>query len=344
MDESIAIKALTVDQLSRWDDYVELHSDATFFHLAGWASALENGLKHRAHYVYAEKDNKIVGVLPLVHTKSLVFGTKLSSNAFCASGGPLGDSLEVEELLLAEAKRIAHELKVDVLEVRSSKPLGGSWVTNPLYVNFAMPITDDDEKNLLAIPRKQRAMVRKGIKKELVSEESDDLNRFYAMYSESVRNLGTPVFAKRFFSALQSTFGKKCRILMITHEGKDVAAVMSFYFRDTVLPYYGGSVSAARALQGNDFMYWELMRRSAAEGIRVFDYGRSKIDSGSYSFKKNWGFVPENLYYENELIQADRVPEINPNNKKYAFFIGKWKKMPLPLANVVGPIISRTLG
>lgn len=344
MDASVVIRALTDDQTGKWDEYVELHADATFFHLSGWATALKNGLKHAAYYVYAEQNGKIVGVLPLIHTKSLMFGSKLSSCAFCASGGALGDSLEIEGQLLDDAKRIADELKVDVLEVRSNKPLGDDWITNPLYVNFAMPITDDDEKNLLAIPRKQRAMVRKGIKKELQSEETDDLNRFYAMYSESVRNLGTPVFAKRYFVQLQKTFGQRCRMLMITHEGNDIAAVMSFYFKDVVLPYYGGSVSAARSLQGNDFMYWELMRRSAAEGIRTFDYGRSKIDSGSYSFKKNWGFVPENLHYEYALIKADKIPEVNPTNKKYAFVIDKWKKMPLPLANAIGPIISRTLG
>lgn len=344
MSESVFIKQLSEHEFNQWDQYVDSHKDSTFFHRAGWVAALQTGLKHAAHYLYAMENERIVGVLPLIHTKSRLFGNKLSSCVFCASGGALADSELIEQKLLSEANQLAHRLKVDVLEVRSKKPLGSSWITNSLYVNFANGITDDDEKNMLAIPRKQRAMVRKGIKKELRSEETRDLERFYAIYSESVRNLGTPVFAKRYFSVLQNTFGQDCRMLMIVHEGRDIASVMSFYHKDTVLPYYGGSISAARSLQGNDFMYWELMRLSAAEGLKRFDYGRSKLGSGSYNFKKNWGFEPEQLHYEYKLVKADRIPEVNPNNKKYSFFIDKWKKLPLPVANALGPHISRTLG
>ena len=119
---------------------------------------------------------------------------------------------------------------------------------------------------------------------------------------------------------------------------------MSFYFRDEVLPYYGGSRPVARELKGNDFMYWDLMRRAAERGVRIFDYGRSKQGSGSFSFKKNWGFVPQPLYYEYHLVKAREVPEVNPNNPRYRYFIEAWKRLPLPVANTLGPLLARNLG
>ena len=131
---------------------------------------------------------------------------------------------------------------------------------------------------------------------------------------------------------------------MVTHQQQDIAGVMSFYFRDEVIPYYGGSLPISRSLKGNDFMYWELMRISCEQGIRTFDYGRSKIGTGSYSFKKNWGFTPEPLNYEYYLVKSDMIPEVNPMNPKYQMFIKAWRKLPLPLANFIGPMLAKNLG
>ena len=132
---------------------------------------------------------------------------------------------------------------------------------------------------------------------------------------------------------------------MITHEGRDIAGVLNFYFKDEVLPYYGGSLAVARSIKGvNDFMYWELMRRSVDEGLRVFDFGRSKNDTGAYKFKKNWGFNPKPLYYEYYLVKSDQVPEVNPMNPKYQMFIKAWKKLPVCISNRVGPILAKSLG
>jgi len=120
--------------------------------------------------------------------------------------------------------------------------------------------------------------------------------------------------------------------------------VMSFYFRDEVLPYYGGGAALARDLKGNDFMYWDLLRRACERGVRVFDYGRSKVGTGSYSFKKNWGFIPEPLHYEFQLMKATQLPDINPLNPKYRLFIDAWKRLPLPVSRWLGPFLARSLG
>jgi FemAB-related protein (PEP-CTERM system-associated) len=217
-------------------------------------------------------------------------------------------------------------------------------VHQDLYVTFRKQIDPDVEHNLLAIPRKQRAMVRKGIKAGLKSEIDNGVERFFAAYADSVHRLGTPVFPKRYFQILREVFGPDCEVMTVTHDGQLVAGVLSFYFRDEVLPYYGGGTASARDVAGNDFMYWDLMRRACERGIRVFDYGRSKRGTGSFDFKKNWGFEPQPLHYEYLLIKGKHVPEHNPLNPKYSLFIKMWQRLPLPLANLIGPHIVKSLG
>jgi len=309
---------------------------------------------HRAHFLYAESNGIIEGVLPLGHIKSFLFGNALMSAPFCVYGGVAADSDAARVALHQAAEKLARRLGVDYLEMRnaqfalaepSESPLpNDGWLAKELYVTFRKEIDPDAEKNLLAIPRKQRAVVRKGIKAELVSEIDTDIHRFYEAYAQSVRNLGTPVFPKKFFAVLRDVFGEHCEVLTVVKDGRLISSVMSFYFRDEVLPYYGGGTSEARAVKGNDFMYWELMRRAGERDIRIFDYGRSKMGTGSYSFKKNWGFEPEPLKYEYLLVKASEIPDVNPLNPRYQLFIKAWKRLPLPVSKFVGPFISRNLG
>jgi FemAB-related protein (PEP-CTERM system-associated) len=242
------------------------------------------------------------------------------------------------------ASALARKLGVDHLEQRDVLPRHPDWIHKDLYVTFRKPIDPEPERNLNAIPRKQRAMVRKGIKAGLASEIDDGVERFFAAYAESVHRLGTPVFAKGYFRILREVFGPDCEVLTVVQERRVVASVLSFYFRDEVLPYYGGGTALARDLAGNDFMYWELMRRACERGLRTFDYGRSKIGTGSFDFKKNWGFEPQPLNYAYLLIGAKQVAEHNPLNPKYRLFIKMWQRLPLPLANLIGPRIVRSLG
>jgi len=346
---NISLSNLTVLQAqnsdeSLWDAYINQHPEATFFHLFGWKKALEMSFKHKNYYLYAYDGNAIVGVLPLGHIKSLLFGNTLVSTPFAVYGGILADNDEVKALLRQTACDLAEELKVDHLELRNVKRENPDWPAKALYVYFKKELADNDDDNLKAIPRKQRAMVRKGIKAGLNSHVNTDIEPFFQAYSESVRNLGTPVFPKKLFQSLISVFPEQLDILTVTKDNTLVASVMNFYFKDTVLPYYGGGTSAARFLKGNDFMYWSLMGHAVKKGIKQFDYGRSKEGTGSYSFKKNWGFTPAPLYYEYYLVKAKQISEINPLNPKYQLFINLWRKLPLKLSQVLGPVLSRDLG
>jgi FemAB-related protein (PEP-CTERM system-associated) len=328
----------------RWDSFVAGCEEATFFHRAGWGRVISDGLGHRPHFLLAERDGVLEGVLPLAEVRSRLFGHGLSSLPGCVYGGVAAATEDARRALTEAACRLAEQLRVDALEMRNLVRREPGWPCKDLYVTFRKEISDDPEQNLKAVPRKQRAMIRKGIAAGLSGRLTTEVDVFFGIYAESVRNLGTPVFPRRYFRLLQQVFGSDCEVSLISHAGQDIAAVMSFYFRDEVLPYYGGSRPAARALKGNDFMYWDLMCRAAERGVRVFDYGRSKQGTGSYSFKKNWGFLPQPLFYEYHLIKARAMPDVNPSNPKYRLFIEAWKRLPLPVANAIGPLLARNLG
>lgn len=344
INHKIKISTLDSADFGRWDDFVFECDEASFFHRAGWKTVIEKAFGHSPHFLFAEQSGRVVGVLPLVHVKSRLFGNALSSTPFCAYGGAAALSDRTRSLLEAAACDLARKLGVDSLEMRNLKPRRSDWPSKDLYVTFRKAINPDPEINMKAIPRKQRAMVRKGIKAGLKGELDDGIARFYKIYSESLRNLGTPVFGENYLRILREVFGDDCDVLMVRHGNTDVAGVMNFYFRDQVLPYYGGSLPLARDIKGNDFMYWDLMCRAADKGISVFDYGRSKQGTGAYSFKKNWGFEPQALHYEYYLVKAENIPQINPMNPKYQRFIKLWQRLPLRLANRIGPMLAKDLG
>ena len=341
---AITIHEMSAADIPRWEQFVTDCPEASFFHKAGWKQVIEKSFGHRTWFLYAQQNGKIVGILALAQINSRLFGNSLSSLPFCVTGGIAATDEGARQLLDLQAQRLAASLKVDHLEYRNCAPQHPQWPTKDLYVTFRKPISADDEANMNAIPRKQRAMVRKGIKAGLESTLDDNVDRLFEAYASSVHRLGTPVFPKKYFALLQQVFGDACDVLTITHQGKTVASVLSFYFRGEVMPYYGGGMPAARELAGNDFMYWELMRRAAARGMRSFDFGRSKRGTGAFDFKKNWGFEPTPLYYEYQLHQARAMPDNNPLNPKFQLFIKLWKKLPLPVANLVGPVIVKQLG
>lgn len=341
---ALIIRQLTAADRVRWDAFVEQCPEATFFHLSAWQDIIEEVFRHRTFFLFAERAGEVVGVLPLARIKSRLFGHSLVSLPFCVYGGIAGDA-EAVPALEAEAEAIALRLGVEHLEYRNVHPRHADWPRQDLYVGFRKAIHPDVEANMAAIPRKQRAMVRKGIKNGLVSRIDASVDTFFALYADNVLRHGTPALPRRFFERLRQVFGERCEVLTVTDAaGAPLSSVLSFYFRDEVLPYYAGDAVAARDLAANDFKYWELMRRACERGIGVFDYGRSKIGTGPYGFKKNWGFDPQPLSYEYRLYKRDTVPQNNPMNPKYRAFIALWRHLPIGVANTLGPHIVRNLG
>ena len=330
---------------ARWDAFVDSCPQATFFHRAGWQTIIADVFRHRTYFIYAETDGVIDGVLALAHVNSLLFGNALVSLPFAVYGGVAALDDGAATALEGEAQKIAQRLGVAHLEMRNIARRHTDWPMQDLYVTFRKQILPDADANMLAIPRKQRAMVRKGIKNNLVSQIDAGAERFFKLYADNVHRHGTPALPRRYFEALLREFGPDCEVLTVTGpDGRLLSSVLSFYFRDEVLPYYAGDDEDARDLAANDFKYWELMRRACARGIKVFDYGRSKQGTGSYAFKKHWGFEAQPLHYEYQLYRRDAVPQNNPSNAKYRLFIEAWRRMPIGFANWLGPHIVRNLG
>lgn len=340
------IRELDDGAAGAWDSFVQTTPDATFFHLSPWRKVIEQAFGHRTYYAYAEQDGAIVGVLPLARMKTRLFGDALISTPFCVYGGPVAVTPEAAAALEAHALDLMRSTGVPSLEFRRlGAPDAGWQVRPPLYYTFRRAITGDADADMKAIPRKQRAMVRKGIQNGLRSVSDGDTARLHRVYAEMVHALGTPVFSAKYFRLLGEAFPGAHDVTTVLHEDKAVAAVLNFHFREEVLPYYGGGTRAARGLAGNDFLYWEVMRRAGAErGARLFDFGRSKSGTGAFDFKKNWGFTPQPLNYCYRLKDGASLPDNNPTNPKFKLMIAAWRRLPIPVANIIGPHIVRGLG
>jgi FemAB-related protein (PEP-CTERM system-associated) len=342
---AVTVRSFALTDRDAWNAFVLAHPEGTFFHLAEWQYVLQRSFGHRSHYLLAESGTgELRGVLPLARVKSLLFGDALVSTPFCVYGGIIASDDAAHAALTQAACELARELNVDHLEMRNRRRQHPDWICKDLYVTFRKPIDADAEKNMLAIPRKQRAMVRKGIKEELRAEIDEHVDRHYDIYTESLRNLGTPPFSREYLRVLKEVFGDHCEIVNILKGERVVASVLNFYFRDEVLPYYGGGTLEARAVAGNDFMYWSVMERAREKGCRIFDYGRSKRGTGAFDFKTYWGFEPEPLFYEYYLVKRKEMPNLSPTNPKFSKAIELWRRLPLKLTQLIGPPIARYLG
>jgi len=341
----VRVREYQREDAARWEAFVDACPDATFFHRLGWREVIEGCFGHRSHYLLAERGADMVGILPLAEVKSLLFGHALVSLPFCAVAGVAAADSQATTELHRAARALGARVGAQHLELRNPTPRAPGWPRQDLYASFRKRLLPEVEANLLAIPRKQRAMVRKGIKNGLEAVLDPGVERFFALYADNVHRHGTPPLPKRYFEALRETFGKHAEVLTVVDPaGKPVSSVLSFYFKDEVLPYYAGDCVAARDLAANDFKYWELMRWACEKGVRLFDFGRSKQGTGPYDFKRNWGFEPAPLAYEYCLYRRSSIPQNNPLNPKYRAFIALWKRLPVPVANALGPHLVKSLG
>ena len=302
------------------------------------------GLGYDAPYLIARRGERIVGVLPLVHVKTRLFGNSLISTGFSVGGGVLADDPMAADALAQAAIALGDKRKVDCLELRSSQATFDGWPTKAeTYASYIATLDADAEERLKAIPRKKRADVRKGIKADFPVDVDASVDVFFDLYARNLHVLGTPILPKKWYAALKEAFGDACEIATVQGPNGPVVGLLSFYHKDTVYPYYVGATAEARKLHAFDHVYWTLMERAIARGCTKFDFGRSKIGTGSADYKKHWGFEGVPLEYQFHLYGDNAMPDVNPNNPKYARFVKVWQKLPFAATKVIGPILARHL-
>ncbi|MFN0086555.1 MAG: FemAB family XrtA/PEP-CTERM system-associated protein [Blastocatellia bacterium] len=334
----------------RWDEFVAREPEGTFCHLSGWMSVVERVWGHLPESLLALEGGEVVGVLPLFEVRSRWFtrwfARMLVSTPNAVYGGVVARNAEAREGLLEAAAARARGLGVDFLELREIDSPGGqspAFLREDLYVSFDRPIPNDAQALMKSLPRDVRRMIRQGEKHELtaVFGREELLDDFYSVYAASVRNLGTPVFPKRLFAEFLRQFPGASDLLVVRQRGRAAGAVLSFYFRDTVMPYYGGAHADFHRAGVNNFMYWALMNRGLERGYSRFDFGRSKRGTGAYEFKRGWGMRERPLEYKYFLVRSRQAPNLNPLNPKYRLLVETWKRLPLSLTKLIGPRIVR---
>jgi FemAB-related protein (PEP-CTERM system-associated) len=321
-------------------------SGGSLFHRPAWLLGVAAGTGQRAAGLVTERMGAVTGWLPLTEVRSALFGKALVSSGFGVAGGILAGSDEAAAALAEGAKAHAIRTGFAGIELRGG-PVPAGWESwSDKHCGFERTLAADDEAELLAIPRKARAEVRKGIgfgHRVTVGRGARDCAAHYACYSASVRNLGTPVFPRALFRAMLEAFPDNSDILTVWADDTPLASVLSFYHAGAVLPFWGGGAFEARAARANEVMYYQLMLHARRQGMQRFDFGRSKTGSGPFSFKKNWGFEPQPLTYAAWTAPGAPPRNIDPTDASYSRKIELWKKLPLPLANLLGPWIARGL-
>ena len=345
MGEPFNITCLSNADKSAWDHYVEHHPDGSFFHLFGWGEVVKSAYGYEPIYLAAQRGGHIVGLALFVDVRAPLLGRSLISTAFTVGGGPIGDDQSVIDALGRAVVKLGEERNVQYIEARADNfALDGWQAKSGKHAEFQLSIPADEGEHLNIIPRKRRADLRKALAaadaKKLQLRYDNDVDSFYALYARSLRQLGTPVMPKHFLQELVRVFAGQVEISFIDHEGDTVAGLFSFHFKSHALPYYVGTAPGAHACRAHDYLYWAAMRRAVSLDCPVFDFGRSKIDSGAYQYKKLWGAAPHPVSYQYRLIRARTAPDVNPNNPKFRYFSRTWKKLPLPLANVAGPFLA----
>jgi len=342
LDTGIEVRFSHPGEADACDRFVQQSGAGTFFHLSAWRAVVREVLGHESFCLVASRNREITGVFPVCRVRNRLFGDCLVSLPLAVYGGICADDRESYLALLNAANDWAQGQNVNYLEMRNlAEPFPISLPRKDLYVTFTQDLTPGPDKLLQALPRDTRYMIRKSLKAGLDWTEDLSLNEFYQIYSRSVHHLGTPVFSKKLFSALKREFPQQCRIFGVRRGRQAIAGVMCFYFRDQVLPYYGGALSEFNRDAPNNFMYWKLIEQSCREGYRVFDFGRSKRGSGSFQFKSGWSMKVVDLPYRYQLVRAREIPHLSAADQKFSAPIAVWKRLPFSWTKVLGPQLIR---
>lgn len=338
----VKCRSLLWDDRLRWDAFVAAHAHGTPFHLTAWRDTIHSTFGYQPKYrIAVDADDRIVGVLPLFLIDNFITGRVLISTPFAVYGGILAETAEAQRALTDHATAMAKRLNVQYLELRNSfADQAAGLVGIDRYATFTRAVTPSAPEALLAsIPQKTRNLIRKALKHDYHARPAQNLETFYRLLTQVYRRHGTPVFPMRFFEAILSNFRDKVDVREIVLGGTVVAASMNFLFREEMHTYYAASAPEALAASPNNYMYFDHLLWAGNNGYRVFDFGRSKVDTGPYQFKKHFGATAHPLPYEVMLVKRQEVPNFTPKNPTFAMAARVWQKIPLPMTRLLGPAL-----
>ncbi len=335
----------------QWDDYVIAQKDATCYHLTAWKRAVERAYGHRSCYIMATSKSpnpllsKIIGVLPLFHLRSFMFGNQLVSLPFCDYGGILADNEHVVSALAERSTELSRNLNDATIEFRNTQSISSDRLkTSSHKVRMVLDLHGDSEKLWQSFAPKLRSQIRKPEKEGLVSNIGgiELLDDFYKVFSFNMRDLGSPVHSKMLVKAVVEEFGKSSKVQVVYKGKKPIGAGLVLLLRDTVFVPWASTVRQFNSLSPNMMLYWNFLRYAADNKFLKFDFGRSSPAEGTYKFKAQWGAKATPLYWQYWSVKGSHGGPVQPLPKeRFSSLVSLWKKLPLPLANLMGPHIRK---
>jgi FemAB-related protein (PEP-CTERM system-associated) len=345
-EEYVAVEPAPPGCDSEWDEFVIASGAASQCHLSGWRRIIGEVLGHEVPYLRAMNSRaEIVGVLPLVRQQSLLLGDHLISVPFLNYGGAVGNDEAIERALMNKATELARNFGSSHIEFRDTTDRAGDWPKRTDKVCMVLELPDSQEVLWENLGSKLRSQIRRPKKEgvEVVEGGMELLDEFYAVLLRNWRDLGTPLYSKRFFQGILREFSDSAFILVARLDGQPVAAGFFLGFRDKLEIPWAGSLREFNRIAVNMALYWNGLRRAIEKGYRWFDFGRSSTDSGTYRFKRQWGAEPVQLYWHYWLREGGELPSITPSNPKYRLAINMWQRLPVPVAGSLGPVIAKYL-
>ena len=340
------MKVVIVESGAEWDSFVQASEGATAYHCFGWRAVLTRSFGHPAHYCAAIDDyGELRGILPLVHMRSRFFGNFIVSLPFVNYGGLLCENEVAAALLLDEAEKIRRSSGATHVELRHVARRPENLPTKQHKVTMVLELAGSAEDQWKSFDSKLRNQIRKAQKSRLEFRRGhlDLIDGFYEVFARNMRDLGTPVYSKRFFHNVMEAFPDTTTIFAVLHEGKMIAAGIASWFKGRLEIPWASSVKDYRALCPNHMLYWEAIRFAIEHGFREFDFGRSTPNEGTYNFKRQWGALPVPLNWQYLMDEHRDLPHLNPGNPKYRLAIRAWRHLPVGIAKVLGPLIVRNI-
>lgn len=327
-----------------WNTFVEQHPLGTVDHLWEWQHVFEDVFGHRSAYLVARQGEALTGVLPLVIFASRLFGRQIVSMPMLNYGGLLVDDAGAVRPLLAAAEDVARSVRARHVELRHRAPTT-SLPARRHKVSMRLALPPSADALWSGLDRKVRNLVRKAQKSALdvTFGGAELVEAFYPVFAEHMRDLGTPVYPRRLFAQVCARLPTRTVLCVVSYRGAPVAAAVTLRFKDTVLVPWASALRRHRQLSPNMLLYWAMIERAIADGARVFDFGRSSPDAGTYQFKAQWGATPEPQCWEYVLLTEGPIPDQGPGNGRFGLAIEAWKRLPLWLANRAGPLLVRNI-